>query len=121
MQELTKLIPLYQKSLDAQLRALTGDGFGYSSFHNEGDKSKLEPCGILVHIPTGRRFKVPLPVFTLTQFNKRPYTDIWTTERDEWECWSEVRDQYMGKRTMLSNENGATVLLIEDIDFTIQY
>ncbi|MGI2115649.1 hypothetical protein ACRWQL_00525 (plasmid) [Shewanella sp. HL-SH4] len=121
MQELTKLIPLQQKSLDAQLRAFTGDGFGYSSFHNEGDKSKLSPSGVLVHIPTGRRFEVPLPVFTLAEFEKCPHHDIWKTERDDWECWPEVRHKYIGKRTFLSNVNGATVLMIEGIDFLIRY
>ncbi|WP_076414986.1 hypothetical protein [Shewanella sp. UCD-KL12] len=119
MNEVIELIPLSNKSLDAQLIALTGDGFGYSSFHNEGDKSKLEPAGILVHIKTGMRFKVPLPVMSLAEYEKHPYKSVWTTERDDMECWPEVREQYIGKRTILSNENGSTVLNIEDIDFVI--
>lgn len=119
MNAVTNLQSLSIKSLDAQLIALTGDGFGYSSFHCEGDKTKLTPAGVLVHIPTGQRFKVPLPTLSLAEYELHPYKAVWTTERDEWECWPRIRDQYIGKKTILDNQNGATVLLIEDIDFTI--
>lgn len=119
MNNVIQLVPLNVKTLDAQLMALTGDGFGYSSFHNEGDETKLTPAGILVHIQTGQRFKVPLPTLTLAEYENHPYKSVWTTERDDMECWPSVREQYMGKRTIMSNENGATVLNIEDLHFTI--
>lgn len=119
MKELIKLLPLHLKSLDAQLMAHTGDGFGYSSFHNEGNDNQLTPSGILVHKKSKMRFEVPLPSFTVEQFMKLPFTDIWTKERPDLECWESVRHEYMGKRTLLSNENGKKVLLIEDKHFTI--
>jgi hypothetical protein len=121
MNQPIKLIPLHIQSLDAQLMAHTGDGFGYRSFHNEGDESQLTPAGILVHKKSKKRFEVPLPSFTVEQFEKKPFTDIWTTERNDLDCWKYVRHEYVGKRTMLANENGKTVLLIEDKHFTIQY
>lgn len=46
-------------SLDRQLREYTGDGFGYSSFHNENEPDALRPAGILVHKKTGTKFFVP--------------------------------------------------------------
>ncbi|MEO3684681.1 hypothetical protein ABHN84_20670 [Shewanella vesiculosa] len=120
MNQPIKLIPLHIQSLDSQLIDKTGDGFGYSSFHNEGDETKLTPGGILVHKKTKMRFEVPLPSFTVEQFEKKPYTDVWTTERDDLECWKSIRHEYIGKRTMLACENGKTVLLIEDKHFTIE-
>lgn len=36
-----------------------------------------------------------------------------------WPEWPEIRDRYWGKRTMLDNDNGATVLLVEGIHFEI--
>ncbi|MCU7962128.1 MULTISPECIES: hypothetical protein [unclassified Shewanella] len=119
MKELIKLLPLHLKSLDAQLMAHTGDGFGYRSFHNEGDESLLTPAGILVHKKSQLRFEVPLPSFTVEQFEKIPFTGVWKTERDDLECWADIRHEYVGKRTLLSHENGKTVLLIEDKHFKI--
>lgn len=42
---------------------------------------------------------------------------IWTTERDDLPGWAEVRDQYMGKRTMLSS--APCRLLIEGLGFEV--
>ncbi|MGI2227703.1 hypothetical protein [Shewanella frigidimarina] len=116
---LIHLIPLHIKSLDAQLRACTGDGFGYSSFHNEDDEAKLEPAGVLVHKSTGLKFKVPLPSYTLEQYEKQQSIGVWTTERYDIEDWPDIRQKFMGKRTMMQREVGKTRLLIEDIHFTI--
>lgn len=29
------------------------------------------------------------------------YKGVWTTEQTDWPNWAEVRDQYMGKRTLM--------------------
>lgn len=47
------------------------------------------------------------------------YRGIWDIERTDWPEWSEVRSKYWGKRTMLSYEDGATVLLVEGLHFEI--
>ncbi|QIR16342.1 hypothetical protein [Shewanella aestuarii] len=120
MTTLIELKPLKEQSLDAQLMQLTGDGFGYSSFHNEGDTTKLTPSGILVHKKSGMRFKVPLPIFTLAEYNQQAQKDVWDTERTDWKDWPKIRHQFIGKRTFLGNENGATVLFIEDQHFVIE-
>ena len=44
--------------LDKQLMDYTGDGFGMSSFHNEGEENRLSPGGVIVHKKTGLRFFV---------------------------------------------------------------
>lgn len=49
----------------------------------------------------------------------RDYKGVWTTERWDIPDWEHKREKYMGKRTILSNENGATVLLIEGMSLTI--
>ncbi len=46
------------------------------------------------------------------------FKGVWTVEREDWPNWAEVREQYMGKRTMLGYDNG-TVLLIEGSGFEI--
>lgn len=58
---------------------------------------------------------------TLSEYNALPedYRGIWTTERDDLPKWAEIRDKYMGKRTMLHNDSGATVLLVEGMGFEI--
>ncbi|WP_282109341.1 hypothetical protein [Shewanella algicola] len=120
MNHVINLIPLHTRSLDAQLRAYTGDGFGYSSFHNENDENKLEPAGVLVHKHTGQKFKVPLPTYTLAEYKKQQSIGVWTTERYDIESWEAIRHKFMGKKTMMMNEVGKTRLLIEGIHFTIR-
>ena len=44
---------------------------------------------------------------------------VWTIERDDLPNWAEIRDKHMGRRTMLHYDNGATVLLVEGLDFEI--
>lgn len=41
--------------------------------------------------------------------------DVWTTERTDWKNWDEVRDQYMGKRTLMRGG----CLEVEGISFSI--
>lgn len=120
MNNVINLIPLHTKSLDAQLRAYTGDGFSYSSFYNENDENKLEPAGVLVHKHSGQKFKVPLPTYTLAEFEKQQSIGVWTTERYDIEDWPVIRNKFMGKKTMIQKEVGTTRLLIEGIHFTIR-
>ena len=47
------------------------------------------------------------------------FNNVWNTERYDWQNWSEVRHLYMGKRTMLVNDNGITCLEIEGQHFEI--
>lgn len=47
------------------------------------------------------------------------YRGIWDTERRDWPNWEEIKHQYMGKRTLLTNQDGATVLLIEGLHLEI--
>lgn len=58
---------------------------------------------------------------TLSEYNALPkdYRGIWDTERYYLPNWAEIRDKHMGKRTMLHYDNGATVLLVEGLDFKI--
>lgn len=57
---------------------------------------------------------------TLTEYNAlhADFKGIWETERYDLADWHEVREQYMGKRTMMAYDNG-TVLLIEGLHFEI--
>ena len=53
-------------------------------------------------------------------YKKHPdFRSVWNTERWDLPNWKEDRKQYIGKRTMMSNENGSAVLLIEGISFEI--
>lgn len=58
---------------------------------------------------------------TLAEYNalSKDFRGVWATERNDLQNWAEIRDKYMGKRTMLHNDNGATVLLIEGLSFEI--
>ena len=45
------------------------------------------------------------------------FRGVWTTERDDWPDWPDVRHKYLGKRTMM---DGPPVgLLIEGLHFEI--
>lgn len=58
---------------------------------------------------------------TLSEYNAllQECRGIWTTECDDLPNWAEIRDKHMSKRTMLHNDNGATVLLVEGQGFEI--
>jgi hypothetical protein len=43
------------------------------------------------------------------------YKSVWTTERTDWPNWAEVREQYMGKRTLMRGGS----LGVEGISFEI--
>jgi len=48
----------------------------------------------------------------------KDYRGIWNTERWDLPGWKEVREKYMGKRTIMVYENG-TCLLVEGLSFEI--
>lgn len=53
----------------------------------------------------------------LSEYNAIPenYRGIWTVERWDLPDWAEIREKYIGKRTMMVNDNG-TCLLVEGIE-----
>lgn len=53
---------------------------------------------------------------TLSEYNALPKEcrGVWTTERYDLSNRADIRDKHMGKRTMLHNDNDATVLLVGD-------
>lgn len=57
---------------------------------------------------------------TLAEYNAihRDFRGVWNTERTDWPDWPRVRDQYMGKRTMMAHD-GSCGLLIEGLHFEI--
>lgn len=57
---------------------------------------------------------------TLQEYLSPPadYRGIWTTERWDIPGWEKIREQHMGKRTMLVYDNG-TCLLVEGMGFEI--
>lgn len=59
-----------------------------------------------------------LPVITLADYNNvhPDYRSVWSTERTDMPDWPEIRERYMGKRTLM--RNGA--LEIEGLSFLIQ-
>lgn len=64
---------------------------------------------------------IPDIQITEEEYNKLhpDFRGVWETERYDIPGWAEKRDRYIGKRTMVYNLNGATVLLIEGISFKI--
>lgn len=52
---------------------------------------------------------------TESEYRKIPadYRSVWTTERTDWDGWDIIRDRYMGKRTLMTNDKGGTCLLVE--------
>lgn len=57
---------------------------------------------------------------TLSEYNSIPkdFRGIWTVERWDMPNWAEIREKYMGKRTMMVYDKG-TCLLVEGIGFEI--
>ena len=45
----------------------------------------------------------------------KDYRSVWTTERTDWAGWDMIRDQYMGKRTLMAEG----CLFIEGMGLTI--
>lgn len=54
---------------------------------------------------------------TLAAYNAihRDYRGVWETERTDWADWDQVRDKFMGKRTMSANGG----LIIEGLHFEV--
>ena len=52
---------------------------------------------------------------TLSEYLRKPkdYRGEWTTERWDIPNWKEERKKYMGKRTLMTNVDGATCLVVE--------
>jgi len=57
---------------------------------------------------------------TLSEYDSIPkdFRGIWTVERWDIPNWNEIREKYMGKRTMMVYDNG-TCLLVEGLSFEI--
>ncbi len=60
------------------------------------------------------------PTITLSEYEAihPDYRGIWTTERTDLPDWESIRDQYIGKRTMMAGD-GTCTLLIEGLSFEI--
>ena len=60
------------------------------------------------------------PIITLSEYNKlhTDFRSVWTTERFDLPNWEQDRVNYIGKRTLLTNDEG-TVLLVEGLGFHI--
>ena len=63
-----------------------------------------------------------MKTYTQDEWDKYPsgYKGVWTTERTDWKEWPEIREKYMGKRTLLVGANGGTCLEVEGLSFEIQ-
>lgn len=61
---------------------------------------------------------VIVKIMTLSEYNAihPDFRGVWTTEREDWPDWPEVRHLYMGKRTLL--EAGCR-LAVEGLHFEI--
>jgi hypothetical protein len=57
---------------------------------------------------------------TIAEYNAihTDFRGIWTTERDDWPDWPEIRHKYIGKRTMMAGD-GKCTLLVEGLGFEI--
>lgn len=58
---------------------------------------------------------------TLSEYLRKPkdYRVEWTTERWDIPNWKEERKKYMGKRTLMTNVDGATCLVVEGLSLEI--
>ena len=58
---------------------------------------------------------------TLSEYLRKPkdYRGVWTTERWDLPDWEKEREKYMGKRTLMTNIDGATCLVVEGMSLEI--
>ena len=58
---------------------------------------------------------------TLSEYLRKPkdYRGEWDTERWDIPNWEEERKKYMGKRTLMTNIDGATCLVVEGLSLEI--
>lgn len=85
---------------------------------------ELVEAGALVAVeecPLGTVYKMADKlVITASAYNAAhsDYRSVWTTERFDLDNWSEVRDQYMGKRTLMDGSGlhveGLSLVILDD-------
>lgn len=58
---------------------------------------------------------------TLSEYLRKPkdYRGEWATERWDLPNWEEERKKYMGKRTLMTNIDGATCLVVEGLSLEL--
>ncbi len=58
---------------------------------------------------------------TLSEYLRQPkdYRGVWTTERLDIPNWAEIREKHMGKRTLMTNIDGGTCLIVEGMELEI--
>ena len=63
---------------------------------------------------------IKMKKITLSEYNSTPkdYRGIWTVERRDLPDWAEMREKYMGKRTLMVYDNG-TKLLVKGLGLEI--
>lgn len=52
---------------------------------------------------------------TLSEYLRVPkdYRGVWTNERWDIPNWADIREKHLGKRTLMTNINGGTCLVVE--------
>ena len=58
---------------------------------------------------------------TLSEYLRKPkdYRGEWTTERWDIPNWADIREKHLGKRTLMTNINGGTYLVVEGMGLEI--
>ena len=58
---------------------------------------------------------------TLSEYLRVPkdYRGVWTTERWDIPNWGDIREKHLGKRTLMTNINGGTCLVVEGMGLDI--
>jgi len=85
---------------------------------DEADYVDGSPVIYFDNIKSNVKYKITITTSEYYKLHK-DLRGIWTTKRTDLPNWNTERNKYMGKRTMLTNQNGATVLLVEGMGFEI--
>lgn len=58
---------------------------------------------------------------TLSEYLRVPkdYRGVWTNERWDIPNWADIREEHLGKRTLMTNLNGGTCLVVEGMGLEI--
>ena len=58
---------------------------------------------------------------TLSEYLRVPkdYRGVWTNERWDIPNWADIREKHLGKRTLMTNINGGTCLVVEGMGLEI--
>lgn len=58
---------------------------------------------------------------TLSEYLRVPkdYRGVWTNERWDIPNWVDIREKHLGKRTLMTNINGGTCLVVEGMGLEI--